>query len=90
MIMLQAEIKVGGTYRTRISGALVRVVVVRAVESTERCYGATSMLSPQYRRKVRFEIRREDTGVILPKHRSAGALHETFAPYMGDSTIGTT
>lgn len=65
--MLQKEIEVGGEYLTRVSGALVRVRVLHAVERES--------WSARQQTLTRFKVARVDNGETLPKVRTASALH---------------
>ncbi len=58
-----ADVKIGETYLTRVSGSLVRVVATARVEPT--CL---------YAKTARFRVRRVDNGKVLDKTRAASAL----------------
>lgn len=57
-----ADVKIGETYLTKVSGAPVRVVVVQRVEPTV------------FSKMARFRVRRVDNGRVLDKSRAASAL----------------
>lgn len=65
--MLQKDIAIGGEYLTRVSGALVRVRVLRVDDRPDWLSG---------RAQTRYVVARVDTGKALDKHRHASALHK--------------
>lgn len=62
--MKEKDVKVGGVYETKIGQhtALVEVVSVKPGTS--------------YNPRTRFSVRRVGEGTVLPKARTAAALHE--------------
>ena len=58
--MLKEQIQIGGFYLTRVSGALVSVVVKSATKDRNG--------------RTRYVVAREDTGATLPKTRTPAAL----------------
>jgi len=65
------EIEVGQELWTRVSGYPVKVRVRRIVERRTR--------GERFVRRV--EVARVDSGKVLPKARSASALHRTEGPW---------
>ena len=63
-----ADVEIGNAYLTRVSGALVKVVVTQRVEPTS------------FSKTARFHVRREDDGKALDKSRTASALRPIDAP----------
>jgi hypothetical protein len=62
------EIQIGGTYLTKIGEERVRVVVVDRVPMLGGYQG-------DRQRPDRFRVRRENEARVLPKWRTAAALH---------------
>lgn len=58
-----ADVKIGETYLTRVSGTLVKVVAVARIEPTGL-----------FSKTTRFRVRRVDNGKTLDKTRAASAL----------------
>lgn len=58
-----ADVKIGETYITKVSGALVKVAVVERIEPDGR-----------RNKQARFRVRRVDNGKALDKSRAASAL----------------
>lgn len=71
--MKHADVVVGQTYLTRIGGELARVVVVNAVIEHTYTHRYTAM--EKCRTSCRFRLRREGVATLLPKTRTAAALH---------------
>ena len=73
--MKTEDVKIGGTYETRIGQNLCRVVVVDRKEGSRGWVGAVS--GKRYnKRRASFSVRRENETRTLPKPRSAAALRE--------------
>ena len=66
-----ADVKIGETYLTKVSGALVRVVAVQRIEPDGR-----------WNKQARFRVRRVDNGRTLDKSRTASALRPLPAPLL--------
>jgi hypothetical protein len=66
--MKQADVKVGGTYLTKIGGRDVRVTVERE-ETQTRYYAYT-----EPKQRTVFRVKRQDNGKVMPKARAAAAL----------------
>ncbi|MDE3097248.1 MAG: hypothetical protein KGK07_14765 [Chloroflexota bacterium] len=64
-----ADVKIGETYLAKVSGSLVKVVVVQRVEPDGR-----------YQMTTRFRVRRADNGKTLDKTRAASALRPLPPP----------
>lgn len=70
--MKQADVKIGGTYETRIGDYMVKVIVVDEIKD---CYSG----------RTRFRVRKRTEDRVLPKSRAASALHELPAPKVSNT-----
>lgn len=68
--MLNSEVRINGTYYTRVSGAMVKVIVTGQKEITSWTSG---------RKRIQWCVKRADNGRTLDT-RNAAALHMTKDP----------
>lgn len=66
--MKQKDVKIGGEYLTKVSGARVKVRVKHEITAAGRAG------------KMAYRLVRVDTGAELPKARTASALHPIPEP----------
>lgn len=64
-----ADVKIGEKYLTKVSGALVQVVVIQRIEPDGR-----------WDKQTRFRVRRADNNKTLDKSRAASALRSLPTP----------
>jgi len=66
--MKATDVKLGGRYKTNVSGETAVVIVVGMIDGTGR--------NGKKRARTRYQLRRPDKTGILPIPRTAGSLRE--------------
>lgn len=78
--MKQADVIIGGIYSTYVGDELVHVKVISAREPGERTYS----------KRTTYVVKRIDNDRVLPKSRTAAALHETVSRKSSEQSVNPT